>query len=73
MSKQTTIKGKISGEAFEFAQSILTDLQACGWIKDAIRAGLARDPGEACDGAALIFKCMQMRVQETEPSFDDEN
>ena len=73
MSKQTTIKGKISGEAFEFAQSILTDLQACGWVKDAIRAGLRHDPDEACDGAALIFKCMQMRVQETEPSFDDEN
>ena len=64
MSKQTTIKGKISGEAFEFAQSILTDLQACGWVKDAIKEGLAHDPNEAHDGAALIFKAMAMRVGE---------
>ena len=72
MSKMT-ISGPINAEALEFAQSILSDLQGHKWIKDAIRAGLRHDPDEACDGAALIFKCMQMRVQETEPSFDDEN
>ena len=72
MSK-LTINGPITAEGFAFNQSVLNDLQGHKWIKDAIRAGLRHDPDEACDGAALIFKCMQMRVQETEPSFDDEN
>ena len=65
MSKQTTIKGKISGEAFEFAQSILNDLQGHGWLKRAIKEGLAHDPNEARDGALLIYTALGMRVGET--------
>jgi len=64
MSKMT-ISGPINAEALEFAQSILSDLQGHKWIKDAIIAGLAHDPGEAHDGAALIYKAMQMRLGET--------
>jgi len=69
MSKMT-ISGPINAEAFEFAQSILTDLQGCGWVKDAIRAGLRHDPDEAHDGARLIFEAMARRVGET---VNDEN
>ena len=65
MSKMT-ISGPINAEAFEFAQSILTDLQACGWVKDAIRAGLRHDPDEAHDGARLIFECMKRRCESAE-------
>jgi len=67
------INGRIGGASLEFAQGILTDLEGHAWVKKAIREGLRHDPGEAHDGAALIYKAMQMRVQETEPSFDDEN
>jgi len=63
MSKQTTIKGPINGEAFEFAQGIMNDLEGKRWVKDAIRAGLAHDPGEALDGARLIFECMKRRCE----------
>jgi len=71
MSKMT-ISGPINAEALEFAQSILSDLQGHKWIKDAIKAGLAHGPGDAHDGAALIFKCMAMRVGEIDgPTLDD--
>jgi len=69
MSKMT-ISGPINAEAFEFAQSILTDLQGCGWVKDAIRAGLARDPDAAHDGALLIYAVMAERAG---VSLDDES
>ena len=65
MSK-ITISGPINAEALEFAQSILTDLQGCGWVKDAIRAGLRHDPDEAHDGARLIFECMKRRCESAE-------
>jgi hypothetical protein len=65
-----TINGPIDGESLEFIQGILDDLQGHRWVKDAIKAGLAHDPGEAHDGAALIYKAMQMRVHEID---DDEN
>jgi hypothetical protein len=64
------ISGKISGEALEFAQGVLTELEGHGWVKEAIKAGLAHDPGDARDGALLVFKAMQMRAGET---VDDEN
>ena len=65
MSKMT-ISGPINGEALEFALGILNDLQGHKWIKDAIIAGLAHDPGEACDGARLIFECMKRRCESAE-------
>ena len=65
MMKNMTISGPINGEAREFAQGVLSDLQGAKWIKDAIREGLRHDPGEAHDGAALIAEVMRMRVGET--------
>ncbi|MBI2367124.1 MAG: hypothetical protein HYV01_19300 [Deltaproteobacteria bacterium] len=64
--RKTVIKGEIGGEASEFIEGVLADLENNRWLKKALKHCLKLNPTQAHDEALILYKAMQMRANEAD-------